>query len=94
MADPKPTGLTNPDRSEPQGKTIQVQGETGTQHGTPRAPHERDESADSAPGAPREIMRKAQRDIDAGRVDTDRGPPSEAAYEKQKEAPGRHNRRP
>ena len=60
----------------------------------PRLPHERDESADSAGSAPREIMRKAQRDIEAGRVDTDRGPPADAAYKKQKEAPVRHNRKP
>ena len=60
----------------------------------PRLPHERDESADSAGSAPREIIRKAQRDIEAGRVDTDRGPPADAAYQKQKEAPVRHNRKP
>ena len=60
----------------------------------PRLPHERDESADSAGSAPREIMRKAQRDVEAGRVDTGRGPAADAAYEKQKEAPVRHNRRP
>ena len=61
---------------------------------TPRLPHECDESADSARGAPREIVRKAQRDVEAGRVDTDRGPPADAAYRKQKEAPVRHNRKP
>ena len=60
----------------------------------PRLPHERDESADSAGRAPRDIIRKAARDIEAGRVDTDRGPPADAAYRKQKEAPVRHNRKP
>ena len=60
----------------------------------PRLPHERDESADSGRSAPREIIRQAQRDVEAGRVDTDRGPPADDAYRKQKEAPVRHNRKP
>jgi hypothetical protein len=60
----------------------------------PRLPHERDESSDSGRSAPREIIRRAQGDIEAGRVDTDRGPPADAAYQKQKEAPVRHNQRP
>ena len=59
----------------------------------PRLPHERDESTGSDPGAPREVMRQAQRDVEAGKVDTDRGPPADAAYRKQKEAPVRHNRK-
>ncbi|MCE9657231.1 MAG: hypothetical protein K8R60_01635 [Burkholderiales bacterium] len=50
----------------------------------PRLPHERDESSDSGTSPPREIMRKAKRDIDAGRVDTDRGAAADAAYQKQK----------
>jgi hypothetical protein len=60
----------------------------------PRLPHERDESSDNAGSAPREIIRRAQVDVEAGRVDTDRGPPADAAYRKQKEAPVRHNRKP
>ena len=50
----------------------------------PRLPHEHDESSDSGRSAPREVIRQAKRDIDAGRVDTDRGPPADAAYRKQK----------
>ncbi len=50
----------------------------------PRLPHERDESSDSGRSPPREIIRKAKQDVDAGRVDTDRGPPADAAYQKQK----------
>ena len=76
--------------SSDSGKTrTAVEGEPA-----PRLPHERDESADSARGAPREIIRKAAQDVDAGRVDTDRGPPADAAYRKQKETPVRHNRKP
>ena len=51
----------------------------------PRLPHEHDESADSGRSAPREIIRQAKRDTDSGKVDTDRGPPADAAYRKQKE---------
>lgn len=34
-------------------------------------PHERDESADAGPATPDPVMAQAQRDIDAGLVDTD-----------------------
>jgi hypothetical protein len=41
----------------------------------PRLPHERDESADSQQKAtPDSLGRKALDDVEAGRVDTDRGP--------------------
>lgn len=41
----------------------------------PRLPHERDESADSQrKAAPDSLGRKALDDLEAGRVDTDRGP--------------------
>jgi hypothetical protein len=41
----------------------------------PRLPHERDESADSQrKSAPDTLGRKALDDVNAGRVDTDRGP--------------------
>ena len=77
-------------RSPDSGKThTAVKGEP-----SPRLPHERDESSDNAASAPREIIRRAQQDTEAGRVDTDRGPPADAAYRKQKEAPVRHNRKP
>ena len=51
---------------------------------SPRLPHERDESSDSGTGAPREVMRKAARDVAAGRVDTTRGTEADAAYRRQK----------
>lgn len=38
---------------------------------SPRLPHERDESADKAHSGPRNAMKRAKRDLDAGLVDTD-----------------------
>jgi hypothetical protein len=74
-----------------QGHTRPVKGDVpgeapGGTESTPRLPHERDESSDSQHnGEPRPLMRKAHDDIAAGRVDTDRGPPMDAAYQRQKE---------
>ena len=51
---------------------------------SPRLPHERDESSDSATGPPREVMERAGDDVAAGRVDTTRGAEADAAYRKQK----------
>jgi hypothetical protein len=54
----------------------------------PRMPHERDESSDSQRSMePSPLMRKAHDDIEAGRVDTDRGKPMDETYQRQKEAP-------
>jgi len=72
---------------KPQGQTRPVQTTAGTPdvpESAPRLPHERDESADSQRSEPRPHMRRAQADIEAGRVDTDRGPPLHEAYQKQK----------
>lgn len=82
MAASKPPADTGKTRSAIEGDAV------------PRLPHERDESSDSGQGPPREVIRQAKRDTDAGRVDTARGPEADAAYQKQKEAPGRHNRKP
>ena len=65
------------------GQTIPAQPET--EEPAPRLPHERDESADSQ--APREtsgtrIGQQAHDDLQRGRVDTDKGPPMDAAYDK------------
>jgi len=49
----------------------------------PRLPHELDESADSQQQGdtqPSEVGRKAYEDIQAGRVDTDRGPVLEELF--------------
>ena len=63
------------------------QGETRAsidQSAEPRLPHERDESSDSQKSPPRADMQQAAKDIKAGLVDTDRGPPSDSAYKKLK----------
>ncbi|MBX3619982.1 MAG: hypothetical protein KF891_08360 [Rhizobacter sp.] len=66
------------------GRTKPVQSEGPV----PRMPHERDESSDSQLNEePPELMRRAHDDVDAGRVDTDRGPPMNDTYQRQKETP-------
>ena len=69
-----------------QGNTVPLQGET--QERAPRAPHERDESADSQgagePSAPR-MAEVAREDIERGRVDTDKGPVLDQVYDKVRE---------
>ena len=51
---------------------------------SPRLPHERDESSDSGKSAPREVMRQAKKDLEAGKQPTDRGEATDAAYRRQK----------
>jgi len=68
------------------GQTIPAQGET--QDAAPRMPHERDESADSQeasrePSGAR-MGQQAHDDLEQGRVDTDKGPPMDAAYKKMR----------
>ncbi len=53
------------------------------QQARPRLPHERDESSDSQQEGVRPIIEQARQDIEAGRVDTDRGTPMNEAYKKQ-----------
>jgi len=70
-----------------QGNTVPAQGETEAARRVPRLPHERDESADSQPAAEasgRRMGKKAHDDLAQGRVDTDKGPVMDAAYEKVK----------
>jgi hypothetical protein len=80
------TSPSNQPDDRPQGQTLPVQGEK--QERSPRAPHERDESADSQaasePSA-RAIGKKAHDDLAEGRVDTDKGPVLDAAYDKVRE---------
>jgi hypothetical protein len=45
-------------------------------------PHERDESASSQTGPDHEVIRQAARDIEAGLVDTDKGPPLREAHDR------------
>ncbi len=66
-----------------QGNTLPVQGDK--QQRVPRAPHERDESADSQgasdPSA-RSVGETAREDIERGVVDTDKGPVMDDAYDR------------
>ena len=63
-----------------------VQGEP--QERSPRAPHERDESADSQRGSEpsaQDMGRRGQLDIERGLVDTDKGPAMQETYERLRE---------
>ena len=51
---------------QPQVKTVKR-----SKAGTPRLPHERDESGDSQSTPPRKKMKQAHDDIASGQVDTD-----------------------
>jgi len=68
------------------GNTTTVQGED--QHAVPRAPHERDESADnqaaSEPSQKR-MARKARDDAQRGVADTTKGAELDATYDKLRE---------
>lgn len=55
----------------------------------PRLPHEHDQSADDQGAQPTDLGRQAQRDVDRGLVDTDKGPPLDRAYKRQKKPPDR-----
>lgn len=48
----------------------------------PRLPHERDESASSQTGPDHEVIRQAARDLEAGLVDTDKGPPLRETHDR------------
>lgn len=50
-----------------------------------RLPHERDQAVDMTDGEPDARVEQAYRDVKRGLVDTDRGPPADKAYEKQKQ---------
>ncbi|UCU99278.1 hypothetical protein [Acidovorax radicis] len=50
----------------------------------PKLPHERDESVDMTHGKPDVQIEQAYRDVQRGLQDTDRGPPADKAYQKQK----------
>jgi hypothetical protein len=76
--DRKPGGQTRPVH-QPQGKDRDPMDESA-----PRLPHEHDESSDSQHSEPRPEMRQAHDDVVSGKVDTDRGTPSNEAYQKQK----------
>lgn len=51
---------------------------------SPKLPHERDQSVDMTHGNPDAQVQQAYRDVQRGLQDTDRGPPADKAYQKQK----------
>jgi hypothetical protein len=83
---------TTPPGQLPQGQTVPIQDQlvpesrqTQTQRRVPRAPHERDESADSQAAAEpsaRAVGKLAHDDLAQGRRDTDKGPVMDAVYDK------------
>lgn len=54
------------------------------QEESPKLPHERDQSVDMTHGKPDAQVQQAYRDVQRGLQDTDRGPPADKAYQKQK----------
>ena len=50
-----------------------------------RLPHERDQAIDMTVGARHPEVEQAYEDVQCGLQDTDRGPPADKAYQKQKE---------
>jgi hypothetical protein len=84
---PKPPGSTTP-RQQPEGKTTtRVRDET--RQDTPRMPNEHDESSDSQASAEpsqRRMGHIAQEDLEHGRVDTDKGPAIQEAYDKTRKS--------
>ena len=59
-------------------------GESAARVEKPKLPHERDESVDMTHGEPDPQIEQAYRDVQRGLQDTDRGPPADKAYQKQK----------
>ena len=81
-------------QDKPAGNTIPVLGEE--QQPAPRQPHERDQSADSQKaGEPsgKRMGALAHRDIEQGRVDTDKGPVLDATYDKLREGASQPEKR-
>ena len=75
-----------PEEQQPAGKGTTAAQQGPTQERTPRQPHERDESADSQSSSEPSQGRMAdlgRKDIEAGRVDTDKGPGLRDLHEKK-----------
>jgi hypothetical protein len=76
--------------------SVERLGDTGADpHGEPKLPHERDqttgeESTASATGeGNRKLMRQAAKDIESGKLDTDRGPVTDATYHELRKNAGK-----
>jgi hypothetical protein len=83
MTNPPDTGTGGDKPDARANDTVMQQGEN--QHGVPRMPHERDESADqqgSTEPSNARMARAAQKDVEAGRTDTSKGAELDATYDK------------
>jgi hypothetical protein len=68
------------------GNTAPQQGETQTHQRVPRQPNERDESADSQSSdepSQQRVGELGRKDIESGKVDTDKGPVLRDLHEKK-----------
>jgi hypothetical protein len=86
MENPPETGLGGQHPDARAGNTVTEQGET--QHGVPRMPHERDESADNQANmepSNRRMAEAAQKDMERGLTDTSKGAELDATYDKLRE---------
>jgi hypothetical protein len=70
---PRPGKRSNVARSGPESRTSGTRATRSTDDQTPapRQPNERDESADSQAGSPREVIQRAHDDVTEGQMDTD-----------------------
>lgn len=100
MTRPAPGAGTDPEtQTPPDAPATSVQRAVDTKHpqvpprsvhegeegASPQLPHERDQSVGMTDGQPDAQVEQAYRDVSRGLQDTDRGPPSERAYQKQKQ---------
>ena len=86
-----PATVDDPRTTEPSVNTTQRQhahsptsGDASNRQQNPKLPHERDQSVDMTHGKPDTKVEQAYEDVQRGLQDTDRGPPAEKAYQKQK----------
>lgn len=86
MTNPPDTGIEGDKPDARENDTVVQQGEN--QHGVPRMPHERDESADqqgqNEPSGDR-MAQAARKDVEAGVADTSKAVETDATYAKLRE---------
>jgi hypothetical protein len=83
---PEPSvDTTKRQASGPIGQGLSKAGQPPAKEEKPKLPHERDESVDMTHGQPDAQVEQAYRDVQRGLQDTDRGPPADKAYQKQKQ---------
>jgi hypothetical protein len=86
MTNPPDTGIGGDKPDARANDTVMQQGED--QHGVPRMPHERDESADQQgqqEPSGRRMARAGRQDVEAGVTDTSKGAELDATYDKLRE---------